>query len=81
MLKMSLLFFSCCSSRWSAGGNEAILNQVLVIYHETMQRSQMTDYFARAFYPILPLAVIGRSASAEPKCKPRDALWYNWKDA
>ena len=59
----------------------ATFTQVLVLYHEMMDESQMTDYFARIFHPIPVLAVMGRSALADPPVKKETAVFYNWRVA
>ena len=55
--------------------------QVLVLYHEKMPQEEMTDYFSRLFYPIIPLAVVGRSWAAEPVCERETAVYWNWTAA
>ena len=55
--------------------------QVLVLYHEMMPQEEMTDYFSRLLYPIIPLAVVGRSWAAPPLCKRDTAVYWNWKAA
>ena len=59
----------------------ATFTQVLVLYHEMIDESQMTDYFARIFHPIPVLAIMGRSALADPPVKKDEAVFYNWKVA
>ena len=55
--------------------------QVLVLYHEMMPQQEMTDYFSRLLYPIIPLAVVGRSWAAQPVCERETAVYWNWKAA
>ena len=54
--------------------------QVLVLYHEMMPYDEMTDYFARMLWPLTPLAVMGRSWQADPKCPREQAVFSNWRD-
>ena len=46
-----------------------------------MPQQEMTDYFSRLLYPIIPLAVVGRSWAAEPVCERETAVYWNWKVA
>ena len=54
---------------------------MLVLYHEMMQKSEMTDYFSRLFYPVIPLAVLGRSYQVEPKCSRETSVYWNWQES
>ena len=54
--------------------------EVLIITHERGNITEMDDYFARKFFPLLPLLVLGRSYAIAPECDPRVTLYDAWKE-
>ena len=54
------------------------LTQVFIMSHEKTRENEMTNYFSKKFYPVVPVFVLGRSYTAEPKCKPEYTLYDNW---
>jgi len=68
------LSISCCFRRAPRA------SQILLITHELEAPQASTDYFARVFYPMIPLWVFGRSARSVPRCEVKDALYDGWRD-
>ena len=54
--------------------------KILVITHEKARVEDMDDYFAKKFYPLKVLYVIGRSYKAEPECRPDKTLFDAWQE-
>ena len=54
--------------------------KILVITHEEARVEDMDDYFAKKFYPMRVLYVIGRSYKAEPECRPDKTLFDAWQE-
>ena len=54
--------------------------KVLVITHEKARVEDMDDYFAKKFYPLKVIYLIGRSYKASPECSPDETLFDAWKE-
>ena len=54
--------------------------QASVLTHEGTDPALMGSYFSYRFKPLQPMAVFGRTATAEPPCPPSHAVWFAWKD-
>ena len=57
-----------------------VICKVLVLTHEATKVLDTDDYFARKFYPAVPLFVMSRSYKMPPECKPNETLFDCWKD-
>ena len=51
-----------------------------MITHEKARVEDMDDYFAKKFYPMKVIYVIGRSYRADPECRPDKTLYDAWKE-
>ena len=51
-----------------------------MLTHEEASPEEMQPYMAQVFYPLTPLVIYGRCATAEPKRSKEDAVWYAWRD-
>ena len=51
-----------------------------MITHENAKPKDMDDYFQKKFHPLLPIFLIGRSYTMEPKCDPKHTLFDLWKE-
>lgn len=56
------------------------VHKALVLSHEGAPDDTIDTYLASMLFPMRPVVCWGRSASAEPRCEPCDAIWYWFKD-
>ena len=55
--------------------------QVLVLTHELSDaRSWDLGKYQEHFYPVRPQLLYGRSATLQPTCNVKQAVWYGWRD-
>ena len=58
-----------------------VSSKALVLMHELTKVEEMTEFFPRVLYPIVPMAVMGRSWAAAPACTADKAVYCGWKDS
>lgn len=57
------------------------ISQVLSLTHEQATASEKEPYLQALFNPVPVLALYGRSATMDPPCHPKDAVYYGWRDS
>ena len=60
--------------------NGPAVHKALVLSHEKAEDDTIDSYLASMLFPMRPVVCWGRSATAEPRCDPCDAIWYWFKD-
>ena len=56
--------------------------QILVLTHELsdLSSTDTLDRVAEHFYPVLPVAMYGRTAALGSQVKKEETVWYGWRD-
>ena len=58
----------------------SICLQALILTHECADAASWTGRIAEHLWPVPPNYIFGRSASWQPLCDGREAVWYGWRD-
>ena len=56
------------------------MQQVLGLTYESVLPEVLDQYLGTIFKPLRPLMLYGRDASQQPQCKPKEAVYWGWKD-
>ena len=56
------------------------MQEAIVLSHEDAALPCTVPYLAARLRPLPVMEVLGRSATREPKCPPREAVYYFWKE-
>ena len=56
------------------------MQQVLGLTYESVLPEGLDQYLGTIFNPLRPLMLYGRDASQQPQCKPKEAVYWGWKD-
>ena len=56
------------------------MQQVLGLTYESAPPECLGQYLGTIFKPLRPLMLYGRDASQQPQCKPKEAVYWGWKD-
>ena len=56
------------------------MQQVLGLTYESVLPEVLDQYLGTIFKPLRPLMLYGRDASQQPQCRPKEAVYWGWKD-
>ena len=56
------------------------MQQVLGLTYESVLPEVLDQSLGTIFKPLRPLMLYGRDASQQPQCRPKEAVYWGWKD-